>query len=62
LVRLTAIWNILWTFGIFCGNLIHFSVLVCCAKKNLATLIQKYISEKKILREAVKEVVTVQND
>jgi hypothetical protein len=27
-----AIWNILWSFGIF------FPVLVCCTKKNLATL------------------------
>jgi hypothetical protein len=27
-----AIWNILWSFGIF------FPVLVCCTKENLATL------------------------
>jgi hypothetical protein len=28
-----AIWYILWSFGIF------FPVLVCCTKKNLATLV-----------------------
>jgi hypothetical protein len=33
-----AIWYILWTFGIFCGNLVYFPrMLVCCTKKNLAT-------------------------
>jgi hypothetical protein len=34
-------WYILWTFGIFCGNLIWciFPVLVFCTKKNLATLV-----------------------
>jgi hypothetical protein len=32
LVYFTAIWSILWLFGIF------FPVLVCCTKKNLATL------------------------
>jgi hypothetical protein len=25
----TAFWNILWPFGIVCGHLVHFSVLVC---------------------------------
>jgi hypothetical protein len=34
---LTAIWYILWPFGTFCG---HFPVLVCCTKKNLATLLR----------------------
>jgi hypothetical protein len=29
-----AIWYILWRFGIF------FSVLVCCTKNNLATLVE----------------------
>jgi hypothetical protein len=32
MVYFTAIWYILWSFGIF------FPVLVCCAEKNLATL------------------------
>jgi hypothetical protein len=45
-------WYILWSFGLFCGNFvyfvalwyilwsfgIYFPVLVCCTKKNLATL------------------------
>jgi hypothetical protein len=40
LVSFMDIWSILWTFGIFCGNLVHFSpVLVNCTKKNLATLV-----------------------
>jgi hypothetical protein len=42
----TAIWYILWSFGIFYGHLvilwsfgINSAVLVSCAKKNLATLL-----------------------
>jgi hypothetical protein len=38
LVYFIAIGNILWPFGIFCGHLVFSPVLVCCAKKNLATL------------------------
>jgi hypothetical protein len=34
----TSIWPILLLFGIFYGYLVHFSVLGCCTKKNLATL------------------------
>jgi hypothetical protein len=41
-----AVWSILQPFGIFCGHLVYFMViwyifpvLVCCAKKNLATLL-----------------------
>jgi hypothetical protein len=45
LVYFTAIGNILWSFGIF------FLVLVCCTKKNLATLVclrkEKRKKEKK---------------
>jgi hypothetical protein len=29
----------LWPFGIFYGYLIHFTILICCTKKNLATLL-----------------------
>jgi hypothetical protein len=54
LVYFVVIWYILWSFGIFCGHLVHFSrfgmfyreksgnpvfsVLVRCTNKNLATL------------------------
>jgi hypothetical protein len=38
LVYFTDIWYILWTSGIFCGNLVFFPVLVNCTKKNLAIL------------------------
>jgi hypothetical protein len=45
LVYFVAIWHILWSFGIFYGHLAYFvaiwyifTVLVCCIKKNLATL------------------------
>jgi hypothetical protein len=45
LIYFMAIWNILQTFGIFYGHLVHFAViwyffpvLVCCTEKNLATL------------------------
>jgi hypothetical protein len=31
-----AIWYILWSFGVY------FSVLVCCTKKNLATLLTTF--------------------
>jgi hypothetical protein len=41
-----AIWSILRQFGLFYGNLVYFvviwyifTVLVCCTKKNLATLV-----------------------
>jgi hypothetical protein len=41
-----AVWYTLQPFGIFCGHLLYlivipytFPVLVCCAKKNLATLV-----------------------
>jgi hypothetical protein len=39
LVYFTAIWCILWTFGLFCSNLYMYPVLVYCTKKNLATLL-----------------------
>jgi hypothetical protein len=52
LVYFKAIWSILRPFGLFCGHLVYFvaiwyilwpfgiffHVLVCCTKKNLATL------------------------
>jgi hypothetical protein len=41
LVYFTAIGNILWPFGIFCGNLVYFPpVLVFWTMKNLQTLIR----------------------
>jgi hypothetical protein len=50
LVYFMAIWTIQGTFGIFCDHFIYFifigymnvhsPVLVCCTKKNLATLFQ----------------------
>jgi hypothetical protein len=33
LVYLTAIWYILWPFGVFYGHLVHFPALLFCAKK-----------------------------
>jgi hypothetical protein len=40
LAYFTAIWYILWLFGIFVGYLVYiFPVLVCCTKKNLATAV-----------------------
>jgi hypothetical protein len=39
LIYFTAMQYISWPFGKFCGNLVYFPpVLVCCTKKNLATL------------------------
>jgi hypothetical protein len=39
LVYFTAIRYILWPFGVFYDTLVYFfPVLVCCTKKNLATL------------------------
>jgi hypothetical protein len=29
----------IWPFGIVCGHLVYFSILVCLPKKNLATLV-----------------------
>jgi hypothetical protein len=42
LVYFKAIWCILWAFGIFYVFGIFFAVLVCCTKKNLATLPQSW--------------------
>jgi hypothetical protein len=42
LVYFSAIGNILWPFGMFCGHLEYFfPVLVFCAKKNLATQVYR---------------------
>jgi hypothetical protein len=48
LVYVTVIWHILRPFGIFCGHLAYlmviwyiFPILVCCTKKNLATLLEQ---------------------
>jgi hypothetical protein len=38
LVQFMVFCYILWTFEIVRGNLVYFSVLVFCIKKNLATL------------------------
>jgi hypothetical protein len=45
-VYFTAAWSVLLPSGIFCGHLVYFiaiygiffPILVCCTKKNLATL------------------------
>jgi hypothetical protein len=37
-VNFTAFWYILWSFVAFQGYWHIFPVLVCCTKKNLATL------------------------
>jgi hypothetical protein len=37
-VHFTAIWSILPPFGLFCGYLVFFPILVSCTKKNLAAL------------------------
>jgi hypothetical protein len=48
LVYFMAIWSIRRSFGLVCGNFVYFMVfsyifpvLVCCTKKNLATLATK---------------------
>jgi hypothetical protein len=41
LAYFTTIWYILWPFGVDYGNLVYiFPILVCCNKKNLATLVK----------------------
>jgi hypothetical protein len=42
LVYFTAIGNILWPFGIFCGNLVYFPPFWYFGPKNLATLAPEY--------------------
>jgi hypothetical protein len=53
LVYFIAIWDILRPFCIFCGHLGYlmviwyiFPVLVCCTKKNLATLVGVQLGEE----------------
>jgi hypothetical protein len=41
LVYFVAIWNSLWLFGMF------FPVLVCCTKKNLATLLSLWAGSRR---------------
>jgi hypothetical protein len=48
-VHFTVFCYILWTFGIVRGNLAYFSVLVFCAKKNLATLFRDRPRHNKII-------------
>jgi hypothetical protein len=43
-VYFTGNWYSLCPFGIFCGHLVFFPVLVCCTKKNLAALALKKMS------------------
>jgi hypothetical protein len=57
LVYFTAIRNILRTYGIFYGHIIYFvaiwyifPVLVCCTKKNLATL---YVPEEEDMKVSI---------
>jgi hypothetical protein len=52
LVYFTAIGNILWPFGIFCGQLVYvfLLVLVFCTKKNLATLVVVVVASLQLLR------------
>jgi hypothetical protein len=38
----TVIGYLLWQFGIFCGHLVFFPVLVFCTMKNLATLTRTF--------------------
>jgi hypothetical protein len=47
----TAMWYSLWSFGIFIGHLVLFPALVCCTKKNLATLVdgRNVISQPSII-------------
>jgi hypothetical protein len=46
LVHFMVFCYLLWTFGIVCGNLVYFPVLVFCTKKNLATLLKKVCLDK----------------
>jgi hypothetical protein len=50
-----AIWSSLWPFGIF------FPVLVCCAKKNLATLIKMCFKLKTALQSAFVQSTNMQS-
>jgi hypothetical protein len=60
LVYFAAICYTLWPFGIFCGNLVYFMViwyifpvLVCCTKKNLATLVRCGTTKKEKTRKGL---------
>jgi hypothetical protein len=50
LVHFAAIWYILWTIGIYIVVIWYvFSVLVCCGKKNLATLFGRNLKVYEII-------------
>jgi hypothetical protein len=52
LAYFTAIWYILWSFDIFYGYIfgIFSPLLVCCTKKNLATLCATHLNSKAEIR------------
>jgi hypothetical protein len=66
IVYLMAIWYISRSYSKFCGHLVYFMVnlyifpvLVCCTKKNLATLVQQHFTWKPIRdNSANKQVVS----
>jgi hypothetical protein len=44
----TALWYILWQFGIICGHLVYFSPFrYVCSNKNLATLVESSFTTHK---------------
>jgi hypothetical protein len=52
LVYFTAMWYILWPFGLCYGYLMYFPILVCCTKKKLATLEESIWSECQNISES----------
>jgi hypothetical protein len=53
-----AIWSILRLFGVSCDHLVYFTViwyifpvLVCCTKKNLATLVRVAVYRGRVCRD-----------
>jgi hypothetical protein len=49
-----ANWYILCPFGILYGHLVFLPILVCCAKKNLATLSSSLLGGRRRLYTALK--------
>jgi hypothetical protein len=59
-INFMAIWNILWTLGIFYDYLVHFVFIWyiwSCTNKNLATLLGAVLSQKKFCKKKPETVV-----
>jgi hypothetical protein len=61
LVYFMSIWSILWAFDVWYGHgylvYTYFPVLVCCTKKNLATLLKSPSTQNPRFQTIIKHLI-----